>query len=252
MTEPQGSGSSAESSPELFVIAPVYNEEGAIRQVVEEWAQALQRLGIRFTFLLLDDGSTDRTPAILEQLSREQPSLQLHRGANQGHGQTCTMGYQRAVQSGARWIFQIDSDGQCDPSYFPSLWEKRMGSPAVFGYRTRRDDGWSRLAISRILSSLVLMLTGVWIRDSNVPYRLIDRALLERLLPGIPATSRFPNVLLSIALSRATPPVWVPIRFRDRSSGTSTVKIGKMTRFAREVYREVRSFERSKVKRALA
>jgi hypothetical protein len=96
------------------------------------------------------------------------------------------------------------------------------------------------------------MLTGVWIRDSNVPYRLIHRPLLERVLGGIPEDARFPNVLLSIAIARDTPQVWLPIRFRDRSAGTSTVNLGKMAHFARQVYAEVRSFNRSYAKRVVA
>jgi glycosyltransferase involved in cell wall biosynthesis len=226
---------------QLFAFAPVYNEAGSIRQVATEWVDAFRRLDIRATLLLLDDGSTDATPTILEELRRELPELQVVRHSNRGHGPSCTQGYQRALESGAEWIFQIDSDGQCDPVYFPEVWAARASSEAVFGYRTRRDDGWSRLAISRILSSLVFTLTGVWIKDSNVPYRLFHRPLLQRLLPRIPAEARFPNVLLSIAVMRDTPPKWVPIRFRKRSAGESTVNLGKMAHFARQVYGEVRS-----------
>jgi hypothetical protein len=90
----------------------------------------------------------------------------------------------------------------------------------------------------------VFTLTGVWIRDSNVPYRLLHRPILQRLLPQIPADARFPNVLLSIAIMRDTPPVWVPIRFRKRSAGESTVNLGKMAHFARQVYEEVRGTAR--------
>lgn len=227
---------------QLFVFAPAYNEEGSIRQVVQEWIDALRRLGVPATFLVLDDGSTDGTAAILEALRGVTPELQVLRQPNRGHGPTCTLGYQRALASGAEWIFQIDSDGQCDPSYFPSLWAARPSAEAVFGFRVRRDDGWSRLAISRILSSLVLALTGTWVKDSNVPYRLIHRPLLERMLPRIPTDARFPNVLLAIAITRESAPIWLPIRFRQRSAGTSTVNLGKMAHFARQVYTEVRSF----------
>lgn len=230
------------SRPELFVFAPVYNEEGSIRLVVQEWIEALRRLGISPTFLILDDGSTDGTPAALEQLRGEFPELRVLRNANRGHGPTCTHGYRLAIDSNAEWIFQIDSDGQCDPSYFPTVWGARPTAEAVFGYRTRRDDGFSRLVVSRVLSSLVFLLTGIWIRDSNVPYRLIRRPLLQRVLGRIPEDARFPNVLLSIAIARDTPQKWVPIRFRDRSAGTSTVNLRKMAHFAKQVYAEVRRF----------
>jgi dolichol-phosphate mannosyltransferase len=232
------------SRPELFVFAPVYNEEGSIRLVVQEWIEALRRLGIASTFLILDDGSTDGTPAVLEQLGGEFPELRVLRNANRGHGPTCTHGYRLAIESNAEWVFQIDSDGQCNPSYFPTVWAARTKSEAVFGFRTRRDDGLSRLVVSRVLSSLVFLLTGKWIRDSNVPYRLIHRPLLQRVLGRIPEDARFPNVLLSIAIARDTPQVWVPIRFRERSAGTSTVNLGKMAHFAKQVYAEIRRFDK--------
>jgi glycosyltransferase involved in cell wall biosynthesis len=233
------------SRPDLFVFAPVYNEEGSIRLVVQEWIEAVRRLGIAATFLILDDGSTDGTPSALKQLGGEFPELRVLRNANRGHGPTCTHGYRLALDSDAEWIFQIDSDGQCNPSYFPTVWAARTTSEAVFGYRTRRDDGFSRLVVSRVLSSLLFLLTGIWIRDSNVPYRLIHRPLLQRVLGHIPEDAGFPNVLLSIAIARDSPQKWVPIRFRDRSAGTSMVNLGKMGHFARQVYTEVRRFNRS-------
>ena len=85
-----------------------------------------------------------------------------------------------------------------------------------------------------------------------MPYRLIHRPLLQRVLGGIPADVRFPNVLLSIAIARDSPQTWLPIRFRERSAGTSTVNLGKMVHFTRQVYGEVQSFERSHGKRAVA
>ena len=84
---------------QLFAFAPVYNEAGSIRQVATEWVEAFRRLGIPATLLLLDDGSTDATPTILEELRRELPELQVVRHSNRGHGPSCTQGYQRALAS---------------------------------------------------------------------------------------------------------------------------------------------------------
>src|SRR5262249_4934624 len=136
--------------------------------------------------------------------------------------------------------------------YFMKLWNARNTGEVVLGFRTRREDGWSRLLISRILSLVVLFTTGVWVRDSNVPYRLINRSLLERVLGGVPSDARFPNVLLSIEFTRWSHPVWVPIRFRKRSAGTSTVNLTKMFHFAGVVSGEVRGLNQPRGERVVA
>lgn len=252
MSEQPGNQVEGGSRIDLFVFAPVFNEEGSIRQVLDEWILSLRRLGVSFTFLALDDGSRDRTAVLLEELRREFPELEVCGQRNRGHGPTCVAGYRRGIDSGAEWIFQIDSDGQCDPSYFGTFWQARTSAEAVFGFRKQRDDGWSRILVSRMLSLFVLGTAGVWVRDSNVPYRLIHRPILERALGCVPTDARFPNVLISIAISRETRPRWVPIRFRKRSAGTSTVTLGKMFHFAGVVYNEIRGLGRSLRQRAVA
>ena len=59
----------------------------------------------------------------------------------------------KAIAVPRRWacayVFQIDSDGQCDPRYFASLWRLREQFTVVYGVRTTRDDGLARVLISR-------------------------------------------------------------------------------------------------------
>src|SRR5271170_5756740 len=102
-------------SPELVLVVPVYNEEDAIVPVLKEWRAELSRTvgeGL-YAILVVDDGSTDATPARLAAL--DWPELRVHRHSNRGHGQSCLVGYIEAEKMGAPYVFQIDSDGQCDP-----------------------------------------------------------------------------------------------------------------------------------------
>src|SRR5262249_53519537 len=111
MAEPPTPDAGPGSRAEVFAFAPVFNEEGSIQLVIREWVETLRQLGVPWTFLALDDGSTDATPLLLSELTKEFPQLQVIRQRNQGHGPTCTNGYHRALASGAKWILQIDSDG---------------------------------------------------------------------------------------------------------------------------------------------
>src|SRR5262245_517729 len=118
---------------------PVYNEQESIRQVVHEWVDSLDRVVENYKLLILDEGSKDKTSQALNRIAGEFSSVEVIHKENSGHGQTCIQGYREAVARGAEWVFQIDSDGQCDPRYFAILWNLRNVHPVVFGRRISRD-----------------------------------------------------------------------------------------------------------------
>ena len=158
-----------------------------------------------------------------------------------GHGQAILNGYRLAAQRQVPWIFQIDSDGQCDPRYFPELWSVRDGYDYVSGYRTRRDDGFSRMVISRVLRVVVFFLSGVSCRDANVPYRLMRTSVFAPLIAKIPSTCFFTNVCLSILAAKAgLRSKYLPIRFLARSAGETTVPLRKLGQNALTLCRNVR------------
>jgi dolichol-phosphate mannosyltransferase len=105
----------------LWVVMPVYNEEEAVGAVIAEWQKALIASGLNYTFCILNDGSKDNTLQILEECAQHNSNIKVINKSNSGHGQTCVMGYQMGLEAGADWIFQIDSDGQCDPQYFDAI-----------------------------------------------------------------------------------------------------------------------------------
>ena len=204
--------------PELFIVAPVYNEEKNLRAFAEQWLRVFrQAVGEKFTFCLLNDGSTDGSSAILHQLATTNPELRVVDKINSGHGSTCLSGYEMAVKSGAQWIFQIDSDGQCDPRQFRNFWESRGDGPVHYGHRTAREDGWSRRIISKVLSLVIFFLSFRWVKDANVPYRLMNREALADALLRIPSDFRFSNILLAIIHNDCPGIAWHSIPFMKRS-----------------------------------
>jgi len=107
----------------LAIVIPVCNEGATILSVVLEWIQALTRLGIDFQFILINDGSNDNTLGVLREMEASSPERFVTVDKpNAGHGRSCRLGYDPAVGASAvEWILQIDSDGQCDPSYFDHI-----------------------------------------------------------------------------------------------------------------------------------
>ena len=223
---------------------PSYNEQASVPKVALEFFAEVENWTERFAFLALDDGSTDGTPHVLARLHEQLGSrFEVIRHANRGHGQTCLAGYRLAAERGIPFVLQIDSDGQCDPQYFFRFWRLREKADAVYGLRTRRDDGLRRLAASMVLRAFLLLGFGAWCADSNVPYRLMRTAAIAPFLARIPAGFNLANIALALLLRRA-PGVrhaYVPIRFRERYGGEPSVKLALFGRKALELGRELRA-----------
>jgi len=219
------------SRPELAVVMPIYNEAASIETVVMEWLAELQRLGISFEVLAVNDGSRDGTGAALRRLAEKYPGLvsPLEK-ANAGHGRACRAGYSRAVERGAEWTLQIDSDGQCDPAFFAAFWNERANAEAIFGVRTSRDDGPMRVLISAICRAVTSLCCGMDLKDVNVPYRLMRSSSLQQALECVPEDFDMQNTALTLALRRAPGVRWkyVPIHFRDRQGGTNSINLRRI------------------------
>ena len=232
------------TAPELAVVMPIYNEAANIASVLREWFACLESAAPDFVFFAINDGSKDNTASVLHSLAHEcGPRLRVVSKPNSGHGSSCREGYELALATGARWIFQIDSDGQCDPAFFPAIYEQRANHDCVFGYRRTRDDGFGRMAITRSYRLLLWILTSAFMRDANVPYRLMRASAVRAALRRVPADVDLQNVALTISLKREPELRWkhVPIHFRARRGGENSInyrKIAKMGfRFLRDFHR---------------
>lgn len=227
---------------ELLVVIPVYNEEQCIDSVLEEWTSELERSKADYAILLLDDGSTDRTPSLLKRLEKRDGGgrVKVVSQTNRGHGQTCLRGYRIACDEKIPWVFQIDSDGQCDPKYFAAVWAARQGNDVVYGYRAKRKDGLKRVLASVLVKAVVRAATGVDCIDANVPYRLMRTDQLRPLVDSIPADLDLANIALAVQIRRAG---WreasVPIVFRPRAGGEPSVPVSRFAVKAWELFRQL-------------
>jgi glycosyltransferase involved in cell wall biosynthesis len=232
---------------ELQVVMPVYNESSTIGNVIDQWCEKLDTCGLRYSILALDDGSTDDTGNVLQALQKRWgPKLEPIRQSNSGHGPTILKGYRLAVERQVPWIFQIDSDGQCDPQYFPQFWESREGHDLITGLRLRREDGPGRVFVSLVLRAAVFLISGVNCRDVNVPYRLMRTSAMAPLIEKIPANCFFTNVGVTVLSLRAGLRfVTIPIVFRARAGGKTTVPYRKMGKHAINLYRNLKELLQS-------
>ncbi|OFZ22211.1 MAG: hypothetical protein A2X94_01775 [Bdellovibrionales bacterium GWB1_55_8] len=209
---------------EICLVLPAYNEEGCIASVISSWVDELSKWTQDFRVLVIDDGSTDRTGDIVHQLSLEQSRLMLLRKNNSGHGGALFAGYAKAIECGAIWIFQVDTDAQFQAKDFSLLWERREASRFILGHRKERQDGRHRDAITWALKLLLLVIFGVRIRDPNIPFRLMRVDYLASLLSRLPDTIFAPNLFLSILAARDGENLFfIPVAHFARKTGSASL-----------------------------
>jgi dolichol-phosphate mannosyltransferase len=215
---------------------PVYNEEAGITRVVDAWIQTLDRLGVRFEFLLYNDGSTDGTRERLDANAARDLRVRVTHHDNRGHGPTILRGYREAK---GEWVFQTDSDDEMPPEPFETLWQLRTGHDAVFAIRVGRPATLGRRVLTAGARSAVYLLFGRGPRDVNVPYRLFRRDVLTRLIAHVPDNTFAPNVVLSGLVARHQVRfAEVPVPARSRPLGRTTLIGLKTARVALRAARE--------------
>lgn len=223
---------------------PVYNEEEAIDFVVNEWINALNKLSLNYTLCILNDGSKDSTLSHLHQLATRHAQIHIIDKPNSGHGQTCIFGYKYALEKGADWIFQIDSDGQCDPIYFEKFIPLTNSHKCIYGVRKTRDDGTQRIIVSHFVTLFVLVATGQWLRDPNVPYRLIHADAMRTFVNNVPTDFHLANIYVTVRSNLASKIKWVPIHFRDRMGGTASVKTFSFVKHGFKLFKQLKAAQR--------
>lgn len=225
---------------DLIVVIPVYNEAGAIGAVVQEWCATLDQQQLAYRLLLINDGSTDDSAQRIRELQTRFANVVYLEQSNRGHGQTCIDGYRYALQHGAQWVFQIDSDGQCDPQYFGAFWQHKA-APVVLGQRVRREDGIARVVISLFTRLAVLAATGVPVRDANVPYRLMRGDVVALAVKQFPADFYLANILVAVILQKGLQGrlQYLPIGFRKRVAGQPSVRWARFATLGWQLFRSL-------------
>jgi glycosyltransferase involved in cell wall biosynthesis len=161
--------------PLLAVVLPAYNEEGAIEATVEHVVGGLDRFGVRSVVVAVDDGSQDRTGAILDRLRSRVGArlLVVHNPTNRGYGGALRAGFNRALKAGADAIFYMDSDGQFDIADLGRLLPELGRYDALLGYRAHRRDPFVRRLNGWAWSQLISLVFLVRVRDVDCAFKLI-------------------------------------------------------------------------------
>ena len=217
----------------LYIVVPAYNESENIRKLVDDWYPVIEKHDNNgeSRLIIINDGSKDDTYEILQELAETRPCLKPRTNSNGGHGPTVLYGYQYAIEHKADYIFQTDSDGQTDPEEFELFWILRNQYDASIGNRSDRQDGFSRKFVEATLLLIIRYMFGVKIPDSNAPFRLMKRELVERYIHKMPENFNLPNVMLTTYFVYFHEKVkFLPITFKPRQGGTNSINIKKIVK----------------------
>lgn len=226
----------------LYIVVPAYNEEENIRQLVEDWHPIVEQFGNEDSRLVVvNDGSKDQTYSVLQELAARYPLLQPMTKENGGHGSTVLFGYRVALDSGADWVFQTDSDGQTLPSEFKGFWDSRSEYDAVIGVRSNREDGWKRKFVEFVLCRVLKHYFGVTVPDANAPFRLMRADCLKRHIGRLPKDYNLPNAVLTAYFVMFGERVrFSEVTFRPRQGGVNSINIPRIVGIGRRALKDFR------------
>lgn len=213
----------------LYIVIPAYNEEVMIESVIRHWHPVVEKIGPESRLVVIDDGSKDKTYEIIKNCMDRYPQLIGLTKENGGHGATVRFGYAFAIEEGADYIFQTDSDGQTRAEEFDAFWEKRKDASIIIGNRKHRQDGISRIIVTKVLKAVIAVMFHVNVIDANTPYRLINANVLSEQMHLIPEDFNLTNVLLSVIFTkRKLGVIFLPITFLPRQGGVNSINIKKI------------------------
>jgi len=216
-------------SPELSVIMPAYNEEGAIADAVEDVRRNVFSVVPQAELVVVNDGSRDRTGQLLDQLARKDGRIRVIHQPNGGHGRALRTGLDSAH---GRFVMLIDSDRQISLEDFPQAWKLSASHDAVFGQRVKRYDPKLRLALTYVVRHSLRWLSGVKLYDANVPFKLLRRSIWSEARDSIPADALAPSLFLAIyAVRRGFKIVELQVKHLPRRTGVVSIRRWKLFKF---------------------
>ncbi len=163
----------------VSVFFPCYNEQDNVGRTVEKALAVLEKLNMDFEVIIIDDGSSDDTGRIADELAgRDERVKVVHHPGNLGYGAALQSGFAAATKE---LVFYTDGDGQFDIGEMPPLLPLMKQYDIVSCYRLDRQDSLIRKINGWCWTKLVCLLFGLKVRDIDCAFKLYKRKIFEGL-----------------------------------------------------------------------
>lgn len=212
----------------LTCVIPCLNEEANLNVLLPQLVAVLDSLHIRYEIIVVDDGSTDGTPAAMQDwAARHSEILYMQLSRNFGKEAALTAGLETAL---GQVVVCMDADLQHPPELIPKMLERwQAGAEMVYAVRaTRQDESVFKRMGTRFFYALMRTSGGLQVPENAGDFRLMDRVVVDALL-RLPERNRFMKGLFAWVGYRSEPMLYSP---PERLHGKSTFKPFKLCRFA--------------------
>lgn len=201
----------------LSVIIPAFNEEDGIDKVIKRVLgirDALAQIGVQLEFIVVDDGSRDKTAARIA----EYPDVRLVRHLkNRGYGAAIKTGFRHA---NGEYLAFLDADATYPPEYLPEMTRVAMNQNGDMIVASRMSGAKSQMPLTRRVGNLAYafllsLISNTRVRDTSSGMRVIRRQMLERLYP-LPDGLQFTPAMSTRALHENLKIIEVPVPYSER------------------------------------
>ena len=216
----------SDSTPRLSVVIPVYNEEPGLQALFDRLYPALDKLGVSYEVLFVNDGSQDRSAAMLKDqfLRRPEVTRVILFNGNYGQHMAIVAGFDHC--RGER-IVTLDADLQNPPEEIGKLLNAMdAGHDYVGGVRRTREDSWWRHVASKVMNGVRQRITHIKMTDQGCMLRAYDREIVL----AVAASREISTYIPALAYTYAHNPTEVEVEHAERMAGESKYSLYRLMR----------------------
>jgi undecaprenyl-phosphate 4-deoxy-4-formamido-L-arabinose transferase len=214
------------SAPRLSVVIPVYNEEAGLQPLFDRLYPALDALGMSYEAIFIDDGSRDRSAALLKDQYLKRPDVTrvIFFNANYGQHMAIVAGFEQC--RGER-VVTLDADLQNPPEEIGKLLAAMdAGHDYVGSVRRTREDAWWRHIASRAMNRVRERITRIKMTDQGCMLRAYSRDIVR----AIAASREVSTYIPALAYTYSHNPTEVEVGHAERAAGESKYSLYKLVR----------------------
>jgi undecaprenyl-phosphate 4-deoxy-4-formamido-L-arabinose transferase len=213
-------------TPKLSVVIPVYDEEPGLQALFDRLYPSLDKLGVSYEVLFINDGSHDRSAAMLKDqfLKRPEVTRVILFNANYGQHMAIVAGFEHS--RGER-IVTLDADLQNPPEEIVKLLSAMdAGHDYVGGVRRTREDSWWRHVASKAMNRVRQRITRIKMTDQGCMLRAYSRDIVR----AVAASREVSTYIPALAYTYAHDPIEVEVEHEERTAGESKYSLYKLMR----------------------
>src|SRR3990167_235857 len=215
-------------NPYISVVIPVHNEQEVLEELYARLTGALDKIGKRYEIILTNDGSTDKSAEMLQDMHQRRPEQIriIEFNGNFGQHMAIMAGFERVR---GEIVITMDADLQNPPEEIAKLVSAmEAGHDVVNTYRENRQDSWWRLQVSKWHNQIrAWMMPKLIMKDEGCMLRAYHRRIVDLMV----ATGESTTFIPALALTYAANPVEVGIAHSERVAGTSSYNFYKLIRY---------------------